>query len=1260
MNIQIGKYKRPGIFIEEFDNSAFEVPVVEGTSTMVIGVSKKGPINNPVLLNNTNDLERVFGPLDRNLEKKASYFHRTITKMLETGPVSAMNLLATDDTLDRLQYKSLSTSVSHINDSLRDNSYRLFFDTTGFWERDTDAFLNAVDLNNAPGEDTRILNLTNMSDRNITAFIYKTKRTGFDVSMLEWYGSSDKVPTYVYETDYVSDYMVDILVVSGDWSNYQTLSIDNKWGKYFSTSGLRKDQVINFANDRNINRLAYYEGVSLIPYFQDQNGSNIFIETIVNKDTDKTGLYCSLDISKLETDYPMGYLDLIGNDLIDNNKSSVEFLSYKDDVSENITFPNVKLDTVGNVTSIITSTTSTLRNTSTYENRTANYAEGYVSNLVLSRATTVAGTTSNPGTVSVTFLASSGAYAVINNSEIDISAGTYSLAFNVREFSLTASVRYYGAAYVVANDGTLKYYNTTTGGTSSTSITYPSVSTSDIVLGYATFSVAGRSVTGITYNNVTVGTNGYVELTVGNNTKDLTISTSGSNVTFVYNGTNIAPATKDYAVYRRYKSFNRFVSILDTPNITKIAAVDNSGNKYYGAVSLLANSVLTSNSVNKQFTIVTTGMTSSLTDITSGNFIFYTLDNEFIVGESGTKTKTTYPDLNDLGAMGPESDFYKKFVDGVINTRDYFYQNILPDTYTVSFDTDSGSNYLTFYNGPTASLSTIFNDNDKVMLPSSTLNSGELTILDSTPVILFGTSSISFEVNEVVTSEILTSVNTLWRTNDKFYLKLTTDTTGVVEAVFTDDTISVTQSISDITLNTAITVFSQRSNHKQTIEVERPSGYTQSNNKILVIGSRYTEIKLGDFLLADYDVNSLQPGEVPKKLARITSKKVWSGDSTYVEITCDRNIKIETIGGDYQTYRFTKFDDYVNTYKAITMSGFKVRTASLPDGSETRQNTILNILAKGTNLFKTLTNKDIISFRYVVDSFGLGLTERSKQQLVDICGERRDVIGFINMPSMKQFKNSSSPSFVDEDGIVSTTHIATGGNLEDNPAFLYSFGDGDGSSCVGYFTPYVGVNDNGRPIDVPPAMFVGSTYMKKINSNQTNIKPWTIAAGITNGQVTGIASLEKSFTSEDIENLNGMGANPIIFRRNRGFVIETENTAQRSVKSALSYLHVREVLIELEKELADMLLNFQWKFNTPDVRGEIKLRADTICARYVNDDGLFNHFNKIDEENNTPDVIDNQMGILETFVEPIKGMGVIVNSITILRTNAIASGGFGL
>jgi hypothetical protein len=483
------------------------------------------------------------------------------------------------------------------------------------------------------------------------------------------------------------------------------------------------------------------------------------------------------------------------------------------------------------------------------------------------------------------------------------------------------------------------------------------------------------------------------------------------------------------------------------------------------------------------------------------------------------------------------------------------------------------------------------------------------------------------------------------------------DTLGNLEVQFTDVLLQSTEAVNTKGNNT-IYVQSSLSNLKQTVEIETPLGYTQVPNKVLVSGSRYTELRVGDFLEADVSDIELGVGQFPRKLTRILSKRQYSGDTSLSEITCDAKIKKTNYNGDLQTMRYSSIDQYSSTYKGVSLKGFSIRATSTVDGTEARQNKILNLVAKGTPLFKALSNKEAFDFRYLVDSFGLGLVERSKQQLVDICGERLDSFGFINMPSLRSFKNSSSPTFVNSEGVLQAEFIAAGGNPESNPAFLYSFGDGVGVTSVGYFTPYLTINDDGRPLSFPPASFVATTYIRKHISNISSVTPWTIAAGVTNGKVTNISGVEENFDPSDIEFLNSAKMNMIVLKKNRGYVIETENTAQTLYESALSFVHVREVLIELERELSRMLLDYQWKFNTPDVRAEIKLRADVICETYVSRNGLYNYFNKMDDENNTEDVIDNQIGVLDTYVEPIRGMGIIVNNITILKTGAISAGGF--
>ncbi len=1314
MAIQIGKYKRPGIFIEEFDNSIITTPVVEGITNMVIGVSKKGPVNTPIRLTTVNDLESIFGQLDRGLERKGSFFHRTISKMLETSPVFAINLLKTDDTLDVIEYKSLSSSSGYINDIEREGPYRRFFDTTGFWKRDTESFINLTKSNTGYSE--RAFSITNLSDKYVTVFIVKSARTGFDRTLIEWYGSVEKLPPYVNANDYASDYLVDVVVVGGDWSDYQSLAIDTRWSAYFNTSGLIKSQLRNFANDRNVTLLAYYEGLSLIPYFRDANGTNIFIETTINRDTDRTGVFCAFNSDLVETDYYNGLLDIVGQTIAGVNEASIEFLSYKETIAESISITAVPLDLPGNVTAMLgggfdlaghvngSGLAHAFDNGSGVplesgivnngNNRTAWFGEGFTFDLIEDTLST------STVSISQTYTATSDAFAIIGGTKVPVESKT--LTLNSTDYAASYGTMSFVSAYAMDSTGTIYVVNNTTGVAYGSTPTKPKVAASDIVLGYVEFDMKDGyfATASVTVTPVNIDSAGFIDFSFGTGANDdyyiATQSTSGA-IKVEFQNTNTVPSTSNYAQYRRYKMFNRLVDLIDSVNKEKMTICLGPTNGYekVSLANMTITNIVTTATSNKSF-VLNTGLTNSqLVDILSGYFVLYTVDNEFILGSDKVVTTGSVASATD-GVTAKYSKLYTQFYDGVVNTGDYFYANKIPqsiiaaeETVNVIFvDGEDGSNgnpgtmsatssfagknYIIIETSsntnPTQDLNDPWIVYDQIIVPDSTKNTGSFTITDAANPSALATSMgyvsgpgayfWAYEVIEEVVYEEVMSVSTIYNFLKKHYLKMYLSNSGDLDVSFMDEAFTAIEPVDTIANNTFF-IQSAKSNFKQSVEIEVPTGYTQIPNKILINGSRYTEVKVGDYLAAYVDPNvTLQTGEVPRKLTRILSKKAYSGDATLVEVTCDARIDKVNYSGDLQTTRYTSVDNYATTYKAISLKGFRVRSASLPDGTEERQKSILDLVAKGLPLFKAITNKEAIDFRYLVDSFGLGLTERSKQQLVDICGERLDALGIINMPSMKSFKNSSSPSFVNAEGVLQLEYVAKGGDPESSPAFLYSFGDGPGSTSVGYFLPYLTVNDNGRPIDVPPSAYVATTYMRKHTSNISGMTPWTIAAGVTNGRITNITATEMDFTQTDIEFINQAQMNPIVFKRNRGNIIETENTAQTLYRSALSYLHVREVLIELERELSRMLLDFQWKFNTPDVRAEIKLRADVICETYVSRNGLYNYFNKMDEENNTNDIIDNQIGVLDTYVEPIKGMGIIVNNITILRTGAIAAGGF--
>ena len=1289
MAIQIGKYKRPGIFLEEFDNSVITTPIVEGLTNLVIGVSKKGPVNTPVRLTTVNDLEAIFGQLDRGLERKGSFFHRTVSKMLESSPVYAINLLLTDDNLDKIEYKSLSSSADYLNDIEREGAYRRFHDTTGFWKRDVESFINIT--KNNTGYSERTFSLTNLSDRYATVFIFKSTVSGFNRTLIEWYGSAEKMPPYVNVNDWASDYMVDVLIVGGDWSNYKELSVDPRWSAYFSSEGLRKEKVSAFAFDANVTTLSFYEGLSLIPYFRDFNGKNLFIETNINRDTDKTGIFCAFNHDLVETDFFNGRLDLVGHTIAGKNETDIEFLSYKETIMEKVEFKGVPLDLPGNVTALLGTFSEggltylgkpkkahafgTATKTGFVENgnRTTWFSEGYVNDLWCSA--TASNTTSD---ITMRYDIDNNAYAVIGDSYVTIASGA-TLSISANNYTSSGT---YSAVAVLDSTGLIKIVTT------AQKDVKPTVATTDIVLSYLTFNVNSSSeFTSVTQENVSIGfgtMGAFKNLQVGSQsaTDDYYVTPLGDGsfkVTFV--DTAATPSVKEYKQYRRFKMFNLLVDLIDSPNKDKmIMLLDVDSMKKVSLSNVTISDIVTSSLYDKSFVLNTGLSDSELSSVFAGLLVFYTVDNEFILGTELVNTSNLVA-AGATGSMGKYSTFYSKFYNGDINTGDFFYSNKIPSamlingaSYSVEFIQGEMSSSVSGYNTGatqafagkdyivlTGSEDPMFENLDEISIYGSTLNSGKLTIISQLTTTEFGASTgqYVYQVNENTTYEVISGITQIFDLTKKHYLKMSLDSNENLTVEFLDELLETSEQLVSIESANTFYVNSANSNYKQSIEIEVPNGYTEIANKILVKAERYTEVKVGDFLEADYDESTLKIGEYPRKLTRIVGKKQYANDVTLVEISCDAKIKKSFYGGvAYQTTRYKSVDSYALTYKGISLKGFRVRQDSLPDGTETKQNQILNLVAKGTPIFKALTNKESIDFRYLIDSFGLGLTERSKQQLVDICGDRLDVFGFLNMPSLKSFKNSSSPSFVNSDGVLQLEYVAKGADPESGPAFLYSFGDGPGTTCVGYFLPYLTVNDNGKPLDMPPASYVATTYMRKHNSNQSGITPWTIAAGVTNGRITNIAGIEMYFSNSDIEWLNGAQMNPIVFKRNRGNVIETENTAQTLYKSALSYIHVREVLIELERELSRMLLDFQWKYNTPDVRAEIKLRADVICEGYVSKNGLYNYFNKCDDENNTADIIDNQIGVLDTYVEPGKGMGIIVNNVTILRTGAISAGGF--
>jgi hypothetical protein len=232
------QFKSSGVYRLEFDKSQI-ISIPAETIRLIIGFSKKGPFNTPVFVQDSVFFKTVFGDIDTALERKGSFFHRTALTCLERGPVIVLNLLNLT-AVDTSQFKSISTSASVANSPTVTAPVSSFFNRDKFWFTDPNALVEYANSNlNQSASFRRLLNFANVGRKTTSIITRKSDALGFDILAKDWFGVG-KVPEYINENDYISDYIIDVIVVEGDFSNYSSLSIDPIFGPYFEDKGLKK------------------------------------------------------------------------------------------------------------------------------------------------------------------------------------------------------------------------------------------------------------------------------------------------------------------------------------------------------------------------------------------------------------------------------------------------------------------------------------------------------------------------------------------------------------------------------------------------------------------------------------------------------------------------------------------------------------------------------------------------------------------------------------------------------------------------------------------------------------------------------------------------------------------------------------------------------------------------------------------------------------------------------------------------------------
>ncbi len=333
--------------------------------------------------------------------------------------------------------------------------------------------------------------------------------------------------------------------------------------------------------------------------------------------------------------------------------------------------------------------------------------------------------------------------------------------------------------------------------------------------------------------------------------------------------------------------------------------------------------------------------------------------------------------------------------------------------------------------------------------------------------------------------------------------------------------------------------------------------------------------------------------------------------------------------------------------KGYTYNNARPKSTSMYD-KQTWQDFVLSTLTEYKGIREALLNKSEIDYRYVIDTFETYVTAGAKNVLSYLCKEKQSAFAILNFPSVRTFIKCPYASFTDAKGIFNVEYVVKGYNPKKSHSNGFSLpAESEGASFCAFYTP-LKFSDGYVDTIVPSAALVSNLFVEKYASRQ----PYYIVAGPNYGNITasGMTGPDYNYSRDELNVIEPFGVNCMIYRPGFGTFINANQTAKQTPKSALSSVNVRELVIYLQDEIEKVLQSYQWEFNNQTVRNKIKDKADTICARVQANGGLQDYENIMDESNNTADIIDNEMAVLSTHIEPGRGMGKLIHELTLYRT----------
>lgn len=206
------------------------------------------------------------------------------------------------------------------------------------------------------------------------------------------------------------------------------------------------------------------------------------------------------------------------------------------------------------------------------------------------------------------------------------------------------------------------------------------------------------------------------------------------------------------------------------------------------------------------------------------------------------------------------------------------------------------------------------------------------------------------------------------------------------------------------------------------------------------------------------------------------------------------------------------------------------------------------------------------------------------------------------------------------------------------------------TNYVGVYHPWIKIFDeaSNKNVWVPPSVMMPMVYA----FNDKVSAEWYAPAGLNRGGIPGALQVRARLNQSDRDDLYESRINPIAQFPAQGIVVWGQKTLQQEA-SALDRINVRRLLIAVKKFIASTSRYLVFEQNTESTRQRFLSIVNPYLSSVQERNGLYAFKVKMDEQNNTPDIIDRNILVGELWLQPTRAAEFITLTFNVLPTGAV-------